>query len=103
MAEPRRHLQAVTTPVPKTKPKARAQSVSQAAASGDHRALLIAIRERIAATVSSPDCPPRDLAALTKRLSDIAKEIESIDLRRKEEGADADHLDDDEDFDPEAL
>lgn len=101
MAEPRRHLRAVTSSTPKTKPKTL--SVSQAAASGDHRALLIAIRERIAATVSSPDCPPRDLAALTKRLSDIAKEIEAIDLRRKEEGADADNLDGDEDFDPETL
>lgn len=64
-------------------------TVSQAAATGDHRALLVAMRERIAKTVSDPDCPPRDLASLTRRLQDIAKEIEAIDLRAKEEGSDA--------------
>jgi hypothetical protein len=36
-------------------------------------------------TVSNPDCPPRDLAALTRRLQDIAKEIESLDLKAKQE------------------
>jgi hypothetical protein len=61
-------------------------SVSAAAATGDHRKLLVAMRERIAQTVSHPDCPPRDLAALTRRLQDIAKEIEAIDLRAIEEG-----------------
>lgn len=60
-------------------------SVADAAASGDHRALLVAMRERIAKTVSDPDCPPRDLAALTRRLQDIAKEIEGIDLRERQE------------------
>lgn len=64
----------------------RKQSVAQAAESGDHRSLLVAMRERIAVTVSNPDCPPRDLAALTRRLQDIAKEIESLDLKAKQEG-----------------
>ena len=61
------------------------KSVSQAAASGDHRTLLVAMRERIAKAVSDPDCPPRDLAALTRRLQEIAKEIDAIDLRAKQE------------------
>src|SRR5690606_8046645 len=78
-------------------------TVAQAAATGDHRALLVAMRERIARTVSDPDCPPRDLAALSRRLQDIAKEIEQYDLRAKEEGADADDVADDEAFDAEAL
>jgi hypothetical protein len=43
------------------------------------------MRERIARTVSNPDCPPRDLAALTRRLQEIAKEIDAIDLRAKQE------------------
>ena len=77
-------------------------SVSEGAATGDHRKLLVAMRERIARTVSNPDCPPRDLAALTRRLQDIAKEIEQIDLRAKEEGSDADGVAD-EAWDPEAL
>ena len=79
------------------------QSVAQAAASGDHRALLVAMRERIAKTVSDPDCPPRDLAALTRRLQDISKEIEALDLRAREEGADANDVAEDESWDAAAL
>lgn len=83
--------------------KAEKLTVAQAAASGDHRALLVAMRERIAQTVSNPDCPPRDLAALTRRLQDVAKEIEALDLRAKEEGADAHDVADDAEFDASAL
>lgn len=78
-------------------------SVAQAAASGDHRSLLVAMRERIAKTVSDPDCPPRDLAALTRRLQDISKEIEALDLRAREEGADAADVAEDEEWSAEAL
>ena len=81
----------------------RKLSVSEAAATGDHKKLLVAMRERIAKTVADPDCPPRDLAALTRRLQDISKEIEQIDLRLREEGADADALEGDEEFDPTAV
>jgi hypothetical protein len=66
---------------------AKKQSVAQAAKDGSHRDLLVAMRDRIALAVSDPECPPRDLAALTRRLQDIAKEIEGIDQRRLEEGA----------------
>lgn len=76
--------------------------VVQAAASGDHRALLVAMRERIAKTVGDANCPPRDLAALTRRLQDIAKEIEAIDLRAKQE-ADDDGVTPDEAWNAEAL
>ena len=70
------HLRAVG-PDEKPPSKPRKLTVSQAAASGDHRDLLVAMRERVAKTVSDPECPPRDLAALTRRLQDIAKEIEA--------------------------
>ena len=83
MAERKAALRAVK---PDEKPAKRApRTVAEAAQTGDHRALLVAMRERIAKTVSDPDCPPRDLAALTRRLQDIAKEIESIDLRAEQE------------------
>lgn len=78
-------------------------SVSQAASTGDHRKLLVAMRERIARAVSDPECPPRDLASLTRRLQDISKEIEAIDLRAKEEGADAADVAADEEWSAEAL
>jgi len=60
------------------------KTVAEAAESGDHRALLVAMRERIAKTVSDPDCPPRDLAALTRRLQEIAREIQQLDARTSE-------------------
>lgn len=81
----------------------RPRTVAEAAESGDHRALLVAMRERIACTVSNPDCPPRDLAALTRRLQDIAKEIAGIDLRAKEEALECGGVDQDETWDAEAL
>lgn len=95
MAAAREPLRAVTEADKPPTPKV-ALTVAQAAATGDHRALLVAMRERIAQSVSSADCPPRDLAALTRRLQDIAKEIEAIDLRAKEEGGDAGTAEDEE-------
>jgi hypothetical protein len=76
---------------------ARRKSVSEAAKSGDRRELLVAMRDRIAQTISG-DCPPRDLAALTRRLQDIAKDIEQIDLAGSGEGSVV-ATTDDEDFD----
>lgn len=61
-------------------------TVVEAAESGDHRALLVAMRTRIAKTIAG-DCPPRDLAALTRRLQDIAKDIEQIDAQEQQEVA----------------
>lgn len=94
----RQNLRAVAP----TERSAKKLDVAQAAESGDHRALLVAMRDRIAQTVRNPDCPPRDLAALTRRLQDIAKEIEAIDLRAKQE-ADEDAIAPDEAWDEEAL
>lgn len=108
MATRKTHLSAVKpgAATKKTQASAKArQTVAQAADSGDHRALLVSMRERIARTVSDPDCPPRDLAALTRRLQDIAKEIEAIDLRQKQEAKedDADGTSGSEEWDAEAL
>ncbi len=80
----------------------KSKTVAEAASGGDHRELLVAMRERIAKTVSDPNCPPRDLAALTRRLQDIAKEIEAIDLRLKEEAIEG-GVSADEDWDETAI
>lgn len=77
------------------------QTVADAAKSGSHRDLLVAMRERLATAVSDPACPPRDLAALTRRLQDVAKEIEAIDLRAEQEGENA--AVEDEQFDASAI
>ena len=70
------------TPPPTSK---KQLTVAEAAASGDQRSLLEAMRDRIAVAVTSPGCPPRDLAALTKRLADIAEQLKALDLQEAEE------------------
>lgn len=67
--------------------KAPPKSVTDAAKSGTHRELLVAMRDRIAKTVESDACPPRDLASLSLRLTQIAKDIEAIDLADEQESA----------------
>lgn len=64
-----------------TKPK----TVTQAAAGGDTRELLVAMRSRIAVAVEDPTTPARDLAALTKRLADVAIAIAAMDAANEQE------------------
>lgn len=82
MAGRTRPLRAVKSgeSVPRTKPL----TVTTAATDGNRRDLLIALRGRIAQTVENADTPPRDLAALSRRLLEIAKEIEAIDAQDEE-------------------
>ncbi|CPX29537.1 Uncharacterised protein [Mycobacteroides abscessus] len=61
-------------------PQKPSKSVVQAAKSGTPRELLVAMRDRIAETVTA-NCAARDLAALTKRLQDISHDIDAIDAR----------------------
>lgn len=67
--------------------KAPPKTITQAASKGSQRELLAAMRDRIAKTVEDPKCPPRDLASLTRRLMEIAKDIEAIDARNEQDGA----------------
>lgn len=61
--------------------------VTEAAADGTTRELLVAMRTRVALAVEHPDTPARDLASLTRRLLEIIREIEAIDARDAEEEA----------------
>lgn len=65
------------------------KTVTEAAKSGTARELLAATRDRIALAVEDTSTPARDLAALTKRLMDTVREIESLDARSKEAGSGA--------------
>lgn len=56
----------------------KAQTVLEAAESGDYLAELVALRRRIATAVSDPNTPARDLAALTRRQLEISKEIRAL-------------------------
>lgn len=93
---PPRKLRAVE-PSDAPAPPARPLSVSEAAKSDDHRALLVAMRDRIALAVQDSECPPRDLAALTRRLTEIAKDIRALDAAAQQEADE--RVPDDEEFD----
>lgn len=76
-------------------------SVLGAATSGTERDLLVALRDSIAQAIDD-GAPARDLAALSRRLMEINREIQAIDLAESEE---AEHgaVSEDEEFDPESI
>lgn len=87
---------------PDEKPAARKpKSVTEAADQGSTRELLVATRTRIAKAVEDPNTPARDLAALTKRLFEVVRDIEAIDARDEQE-LDAGDVED-EAFDADAI
>lgn len=78
---------------PDEKPQAKKpKTVAEAAKKGTQRELLVAMRDRIAETLTR-DCQPRDMAALTKRLQDIVRDIELLDAR-EDDGARVRELED---------
>jgi hypothetical protein len=60
-------------------------SVIEAAADGDHRELLAALRDRVAAAVASPSCPPVALSALGRQLLLISNELSALDARTQDD------------------
>jgi ribosome-binding protein aMBF1 (putative translation factor) len=71
----------------KAPPPARPKTITEAADQGTTRELLVAMRARIAKAVEDPNTPARDLAALTKRLVEVVRDIEAIDAREEQDGA----------------
>ncbi|AOZ61338.1 hypothetical protein SEA_TINIBUG_7 [Mycobacterium Phage TiniBug] len=57
------------------------------------------LHERISGAVFHEETPPRDLASLSRRLMEISKEIEAIELQRAEQGEGAPEAPADEPFD----
>jgi len=72
-----------------TAEKPRKLTVTQAAAEGSHRDLLAALRARVAAAVQAPNCPPVALAALSRQLTSISKELAMIDAGVEDEISEA--------------
>jgi hypothetical protein len=60
-------------------PARRPMTVSEAATTGDHRDLLVALRIRIAQSVEDPNTRAPALAALSRRLLEIVRELEALD------------------------
>ena len=81
---PRSRALHAVTPGEKPSRKVQPKTVTQAATSGTPRELLTALRDRVAKDVEDPNTPSRDLAALSKRLMEIVREIEALDARDEE-------------------
>jgi ribosome-binding protein aMBF1 (putative translation factor) len=84
VARPRKALRVVTPGEVPPEPK-KPKTVTEAADNGTTRELLVAMRARIAKAVEDPNTPARDLAALTKRLVEVVRDIEAIDAREEQE------------------
>lgn len=85
---------------------AAATAISRAAESGDSLEMLRALRLRLAKAVENERTPPRDLAALSRRLVDIDRDIKAAEAAAQEggEGKGAGGGDvHDEEFDPSAV
>jgi hypothetical protein len=54
-------------------------TVTEAAALNDHREMLVALRARIARSVEAADCSPVALAALSRQMVLISKELSVLD------------------------
>jgi hypothetical protein len=67
--------------------KPKKLTVVQAAAEGSHRAMLVALRARVAAAVQAPNCNPVALAALSRQLVLLSKELSVIDARAEDDEA----------------
>lgn len=72
----------------------RELTVDVAAREGTDLEFLMAVRDRLADAVADPTCPPRELAALTRRLGENRKEINAEKQRLREEAKEAEHADD---------
>jgi hypothetical protein len=61
------------------------KTIAEAAEAGSTTDELRLMRARIARTLDDPNCPPRDLAALSRRLIEIGREIAAIEARESED------------------
>ncbi|MBV9290976.1 MAG: hypothetical protein JO222_00895 [Frankiales bacterium] len=83
--------------------KAEPQTIVEAIEAGNYLAELKLTHLRIGRAVSNPETSPRDLAALTRRQTEISKEIQALVAARAAEEAAEGGTVDDEAWDAEAL
>lgn len=103
MAARKSPLRAVGANEKPTPPKTP-RTITEAAEAGDQRELLVAMRRRVAETVQDPTCPPRDLSSLSRRLQELSREIEAIDVKARQEAEeDGGSSTPDEEWDEEAI
>ena len=86
----------------RTPAASKPKTITQAADGGTTRELLVAMRTRIAKAVEDANTPARDLAALSKRLIEVVRDVEAIDARSEQEATKRDDAQD-EAFDASAI
>ena len=100
MAAPKRQLRAVTAE--ESAPKRTPRTITEAANEGTQRELLVTMRTRIAKSLDDPTTMARDLASLSRRLLEISREIDAIDVADRQEAHESDDVAD-EAFDSSAV
>ena len=98
---PKPSLSVVTDATPKPRKKAP-RTITEAADQGTQRELLVTMRTRIAKSLDDPNTMARDLASLSRRLLEISREIDAIDVADLQEAAEDDEAAD-EDYDASAV
>lgn len=83
-------------------PRKRSKTILQAASDGSQKDVLIALRRRLASSIQSKDTPPRDLAALSRRLMEVMDQLEAIEAQ-SQKGDGVVEVPVDAPFDPEAI
>lgn len=69
-------------------PPTRPESVKQAVEAGSPRDVNIAMQDRIAKAIDAEDIRGADLAALSRRLIELRKELAAMDAQAKEAAED---------------
>jgi hypothetical protein len=77
-------------------------TILEAAEADDRLAELIAMRRRLARALDDPNCPPRDMAALSRRQLEIGREIEAMKMVAERDGH-GEQPAEDEELDPAAI
>lgn len=81
---PRKTSLRVMTPGEKPK-REKPKTILAAAEGGAERDLLESLRRRVAVALDDPNTPAKDIAALTRRMQELAKDLHALDQREREE------------------
>ena len=75
-------------------PSRRPESVSEAVEAGTPRDVNIAMQDRIAKAIDAEDIRGADLAALSRRLHELRKELAAMDAQAIEEASEDESVED---------
>lgn len=87
--------------VERAKPKAKPLTILEAVEAGDRLAELVAMHRRLARALDDPQCPPREMASLSRRQMEIGREIDAMKAAGRDE--DGEQPAEDEALDPAAI